>query len=51
VFISLEANVGEANVKRAKARGRRQNEHRTRQAIRGIKEMFRKDGLLPKAAA
>jgi alanine-synthesizing transaminase len=28
-----------------------ENEHRTRQAIRGIKEMFRKDGLLPKAAA
>jgi alanine-synthesizing transaminase len=28
-----------------------ENEHRTRQAIRGIKEMFRKDGLLAKAAA
>ena len=28
-----------------------ENEHRTRQAIRGIKEMFRKDGLLPKATA
>ncbi len=28
-----------------------ENEARTRQAIRGIKEMFRKDGLLPKAAA
>jgi alanine-synthesizing transaminase len=28
-----------------------ENEHRTRQAIRGIKEMFRKDGLLPKVAA
>jgi len=28
-----------------------ENEHRTRQAIRGIKEMFRRDGLLPKAAA
>jgi len=28
-----------------------ENEHRTRQAIRGIKEMFRKDGLLTKAAA
>ena len=24
-----------------------ENEHRTRQAIRGIREMFRKDGLLP----
>jgi alanine-synthesizing transaminase len=24
-----------------------ENEHRTRQAIRGIKEMFRKDGLMP----
>ncbi len=28
-----------------------ENEHRIRQAVRGIKEMFRKDGLLPKAAA
>ncbi len=28
-----------------------ENEARTRQAIRGIKEMFRKDGLLPRAAA
>jgi alanine-synthesizing transaminase len=23
-----------------------ENEHRTRQAIRGIKDMFRKDGLI-----
>ena len=28
-----------------------ENEHRIRQAVRGIKEMFRKDGVLPKAAA
>ncbi len=28
-----------------------ENEARTRQAIRGIKDMFRRDGLLPKAAA
>jgi len=28
-----------------------ENEHRIRQAVRGIKEMFRSDGLLPKAAA
>ena len=28
-----------------------ENEARTRQAIRGIKEMFRKDGLLPRVAA
>ncbi|MGI9024342.1 MAG: alanine transaminase [Burkholderiaceae bacterium] len=28
-----------------------ENEARTRQAIRGIKDMFRKDGLLPRAAA
>ncbi len=28
-----------------------ENEHRIRQAVRGIKEMFRKDGLLPRAAA
>ncbi len=28
-----------------------ENEHRIRQAVRGIKEMFRADGLMPKAAA
>jgi alanine-synthesizing transaminase len=28
-----------------------ENEHRIRQAVRGIKEMFRKDGWMPKAAA
>src|SRR5882672_2043743 len=28
-----------------------ENEHRIRQAVRGIKEMFRRDGLMPKAAA
>lgn len=28
-----------------------ENEQRTRQAVRGIKEMFRKDGLSPRAAA
>ncbi len=28
-----------------------ENEHRTRQAVRGIKEMFRKDGQMPRAAA
>ncbi len=28
-----------------------ENEHRIRQAVRGIREMFRKDGLMPKAAA
>ncbi len=28
-----------------------ENEARTRQALRGIKDMFRKDGLLPRAAA
>ena len=28
-----------------------ENEARTRQALRGIREMFRKDGLLPRAAA
>ena len=28
-----------------------ENEHRIRQAVRGIKEMFRKDGLMPRAAA
>jgi hypothetical protein len=44
--------VSKANVKRAKASGGHQNEARiaiearTGQAIRGIKDMFRKDGLL-----
>jgi alanine-synthesizing transaminase len=28
-----------------------ENEQRTRQAVRGIKDMFRKDGLMPRAAA
>ena len=28
-----------------------ENEQRSRQALRGIREMFRKDGVLPKAAA
>ena len=28
-----------------------ENEHRIKQAVRGIREMFRKDGLMPKAAA
>jgi alanine-synthesizing transaminase len=28
-----------------------ENEQRTRQAVRGIKEMFRKDGLMPRVAA
>ncbi len=45
-FISATANVSAANVKRAKASGGRHNEARTRQAVRGIKDMFRKDGLL-----
>jgi hypothetical protein len=27
------------------------HEQRTRQAVRGIKEMFRKDGLMPRVAA
>jgi len=47
-FISVEANLP-WQVKCAAmcaARGRNQNEARSRQALRGIKEMFRKDGLL-----
>ena len=46
-FISAEANFCEAKVKvGVTPKGRSQNEARTRQAVRGIKEMFRKDGLL-----
>jgi hypothetical protein len=44
-FISAKANLLQ-QVKGAPAAGRSQNEARTRQAVRGIKEMFRKDGLL-----
>jgi hypothetical protein len=43
-FISAQANLRAAKVKR-RSRGRNQNDARIRQAIRGIKEMFRKDGL------
>jgi alanine-synthesizing transaminase len=28
-----------------------ENEQRTRQAVRGVRDMFRRDGLIPKAAA
>jgi len=46
-FISAQANLCKAQVKTgATPDGRSQNEARTRQAVRGIKEMFRKDGLL-----
>jgi len=44
-FVSVKANMSAANVKPAKAGGRNQNEARTRQAVRCIREMFRKDGL------
>jgi hypothetical protein len=46
-LVSAKADVNRsaaaANVKRS---GRSQNEARTRQAVRGIKQMFREDGLL-----
>ncbi len=46
-LISVKANLRHAQVKAgAMLAGRNQNEARTRQAIRGIKEMFRKDGLI-----
>ena len=46
-FISAKANFREAQVKAGGTpAGRSQNKSRTRQAVRGIKEMFRKDGLL-----
>jgi alanine-synthesizing transaminase len=28
-----------------------ENEQRTRQAVRGVRDMFRRDGLIPRAAA
>lgn len=46
-FISAKANFCGAKVKGSGTlTGRSQNEARTRQALRGIKGMFRKDGLL-----
>ena len=46
-FVSATANFCVAKVKAGGTPdGRSQNEARTRQALRGIKEMFRKDGLL-----
>ncbi len=43
--VSVQADVSEANVK-PRSGGRSQNEHRTRQAIRGLRDMFKKDGLI-----
>jgi hypothetical protein len=47
-LVSVEANLLRQvkGSKRIAAPGRSQNEARTRQALRGIREMFRKDGLL-----
>jgi hypothetical protein len=42
-LVSAQANLRSRSSPRG---GRSQNEARTRQAVRGIKEMFRKDGLL-----
>jgi hypothetical protein len=55
-MVFLEMKVDRASFRRRLTRasglsrgdcrgGRRQNESRTRQAIRGIKQMFREDGL------
>jgi hypothetical protein len=44
-FISAQANLRSAQVK-PRSGGRSQNEARIRQATRGIKDMFRKDGAL-----
>jgi hypothetical protein len=45
-FVSAKANMSAANVKAQQGAGRRQNEAASREALLGIKEMFRKDGLL-----
>jgi hypothetical protein len=45
MFVSAKANMRLAHVK-PRSGGRNQNEHRTRQAIRGLRDMFRRDGLL-----
>ncbi len=44
---SASASYGDDHVRFALI----ENEHRIKQAVRGISEMFRKDGVLPKAAA
>jgi hypothetical protein len=51
VSISWEADVSAADVGRAAARDRRENERRIRLAMRGIKRIVRRDGFSPKAAA
>ena len=43
--VSVQADGSGANVK-PRSGGRNQNEHRTRQAIRGLRDMFKKDGLI-----
>ncbi len=46
-LVLVKASLRNAQVKAgAMPAGRSQNEARTRQAIRGVKEMFRKDGLV-----
>ncbi len=47
-LVSAEANLRAAKVKRrsrGRSRSRSQNDTCIRQAVRGIKEMFKKDGL------
>ena len=45
MFVSAQANLGAGEVK-LRSGGRSQNEHRTREAIRGLRDMFRRNGLL-----
>lgn len=46
-FISAQANLCVAKVKAGEPpAGRSHNEARTRQAVRGTKDMFREDGLI-----
>jgi hypothetical protein len=54
-LVSASANrstaISRASVKHAIACGDRSNEHRIRQAVRGVKDMLRRDGLVIPAAA
>jgi len=42
-FVSAIANLRVAQVKRAEASGNRSNEHRIRQAVRGVREMLKRE--------
>ena len=50
-FANRSAALSRASVKHATACGDRSNENRIRQAVRGVKDMLRRDGLVTAVAA